>query len=99
MRRAIIFILLFGCTENKGPTRTGPQSIKITVTGAPGSLGTRQSPLTSRQVKFDQVQVLGPDGQVVDIDRDLSLYTWFLGTLGRSFGTDQSQRCANPASI
>jgi hypothetical protein len=98
MRRAAIFLLVLGCTENKGPTRTGPQSIKISVAGAPGSLGTRQNPLTSRNVMFD-VQVIGPDGKVIDVDRDLSLYTWFLGTLGRSFGTDQSQRCANAAAM
>ena len=98
MRRAAILLLLAACTENKGPVRTGPQSIQISVQGAPASLGTRQNPLTSRAVTID-VKVLGPDGQVFDITRDLNLYTWFLGTLGRSFGTDVSQRCANPAAV
>ena len=97
MRRAAIVLLLVACTENKGPVRSGPQSIQVTVQGAPASLGTRQNPLTSRNVTID-LKVLGPDGKVFDVTRDVNLYTWFLGTLGRSFGTDLTQRCANPAA-
>ena len=93
MRYAAILLLLAACSETKGPVRSGPQSIRIDLKSP---TGTRTQPLTSRTVMFD-VTVLGPDGKVYDIDRDLALYTWFLGTLGRSFGTDVSQRCANPA--
>ena len=97
MRRATLLLLLAACAQNKGPTRTGPQSIQITVAGAPGSMGTRQNPLTSHAITFD-AKVLGPDGKVFDIDRDLNLYIWFLGTLDRSFGMDQTQRCATPTA-
>ena len=82
MKHYLVALLLLGaCTETKDGVQ-GTQSLKVDlVSPASGGSSTQRLPDTQRTLTIN-VTALGPDGEVdTTFDRDVQVYTQFLGTL------------------
>jgi hypothetical protein len=84
-------LALWGCEQSGGPTGGGAQSVRVQIT-APTNLGSSTAPLQSHTVTVD-LDILGAGGQVLAMDKELAVYAWTLGTLGRDYGEAPDHRC------
>src|SRR5262249_53692320 len=91
--------LLAACEDRRGGTERAIESIAVKVM-EPSERGTREQPLRTRDLVLD-IELLGAGRQPAPIDRDLQLYTWFLGSLGRSYGDQPTpeNRCTGLQNV
>ena len=79
---SVVLALLAGCVEHKEAVVSGTQSLKVELV-MPASGGSQDAPLpdTTRAITID-VTALDADGQLdPTFDRDVQVYSQFLGTL------------------